>query len=447
MTDLSRRSFLGRAGLTAGGVAAAGAGLGVLAGCTDPVSTGNGAPPVPELDPQDWDSVRAQFALSPDLLQFSAFVLASPPHQVSEAISAHRIGLDQDTSAYLAKETELDDAVLSSAAEYLATDPATIALTDSTTMGLGLVYGGLKMTAGQEVLTTEHDFYSTHEALRLRAERDGIGVRRVALYDDPAAASVDQIVTRLSEAIAPVTRAVALTWVHSGTGVKLPIADLAAEIASRASGLGIERPLLIVDGVHGFGVEDSSPADLGCDALISGTHKWLFGPRGTGIIWAAPESWAQLSPSIPSFAPGLIGAYLQDVEPLDIAPGAAATPGGFKAFEHRWAAAQAFTFHTIIGRGRVAERTHDQATQLKDGLSDLSGVRLITPRDPALSAGIVCLEVADTEILDLPAKLRERAGLVASITPYRVPYLRLGPSILTSPQDVEAAITAIDTVR
>jgi len=59
------------------------------------------------------------------------------------------------------------------------------------------------MTAGQEVLTTEHDFYSTHEALRLLAEGDGTGVRRVALYDEPATASVDQIVTRLSEALAP----------------------------------------------------------------------------------------------------------------------------------------------------------------------------------------------------------------------------------------------------
>lgn len=57
------------------------------------------------------------------------------------------------------------------------------------------------------------------------------------------------------------------------------------------------------------------------------------------------------------------------------------------------------------------------------------------------------MEVADTETLDLPAKLRERAGLVASITPYRTPYLRLGPSIVTSPQDVEAAIADIDTVR
>lgn len=105
----SRRAFLGRAGLTAGGIAAGTASLGLLAGCTDSDSSQNGPASVPPLDPQDWDSVRAQFALNPDLLQFSAFVLPLPPHQVSEAISAHRIGLDQDTSAYLAKETELDD--------------------------------------------------------------------------------------------------------------------------------------------------------------------------------------------------------------------------------------------------------------------------------------------------------------------------------------------------
>ena len=46
-----------------------------------------------------------------------------------------------------------------------------------------------------------------------------------------------------------------------------------------------ERVLLCVDGVHGFGVEETSPAELGCDLFAAGCHKWLFGPRGTGLLW------------------------------------------------------------------------------------------------------------------------------------------------------------------
>ena len=48
-----------------------------------------------------------------------------------------------------------------------ASTPRSLALTDSTTMGLGLLYGGLRLAPDEEVLTTEHDFYATHEALRL----------------------------------------------------------------------------------------------------------------------------------------------------------------------------------------------------------------------------------------------------------------------------------------
>ena len=60
-------------------------------------------------------------------------------------------------------------AVLRSAAAYLGGDPRDIALTDSTTMGLGLLYTGVDLQAGQEIITTTHDFYATHEALRYAA--------------------------------------------------------------------------------------------------------------------------------------------------------------------------------------------------------------------------------------------------------------------------------------
>ena len=149
---------------------------------------------------------------------------------------------------------------------------------------------------------------------------------------------------------------------------------------------------------------------------------------------------AEVNNSIPSFAPGLFSAYFQDIPPTDVPPGEAATPGGYKAFEHRWALAEAFAFHQAIGQDRVADRTHAQATQLKEGLAELNAVRVVTPMRPELSAGIVCLEIDSDQIFDLPARLREEFGLVASITPYHTPYLRLGPSIVTSPEDVEQAI-------
>src|SRR5205823_9312612 len=146
------------------------------------------------------------------------------------------------------------------AARYLDVGADELALTDSTTMGLGLLYGGLQLDQDDEVVTTTHDFFSTHESLRLRALRTGARVRKVHLYANARTASVDEIVSSVRRGITPRTRALALTWVHSSTGVKLPI----RAIADALQPTGV---LLCVDGVHGFGSEAATPAELGCDFL------------------------------------------------------------------------------------------------------------------------------------------------------------------------------------
>ena len=436
---LTRRTFIG-SGLAATGAAACRGGE-----TAGPRADDRDAQP---FDPDDWESVRSQFELTPDVAHFAAFVLAAHPRPVAAAIAEHRAGLDMDTHAYLGShQGELDAAVPAAAAEYLGAAPEEIALTDSTTMGLGLVYGGVVLQPDQHVLTTEHDFYATHEALRLRAERTGASVEQVPLYDDPATTSEDEVVGRLVDAITASTRVVAVTWVHSGTGVKLPIAAMAAALAElNRERDDADRALLCVDGVHGLGVEDVSVQELGADFLVAGTHKWLFGPRGTGIIWGRADAWPAVQSTIPTFAGASFERYLSGSAVSTLTPGAANTPGGYHSFEHRWALAEAFGFQRAIGRARVAERTHAQATQLKEGLTELRGVRVVTPMSEELSAGIVCFELEGRAPFESLAAL-ERQRISASVTPYRQPFLRLGPSIVTTPEEVDAAIEAIAGLR
>jgi len=66
-----------------------------------------------------------------------------------------------------------------------------------------------------------------------------------------------------------------VTWVHSSSGVRLPIARIAETLAEVNRGRDEkDRVLLIVDGVHGLGVENPKITALGCDAFAAGTHKW-----------------------------------------------------------------------------------------------------------------------------------------------------------------------------
>jgi selenocysteine lyase/cysteine desulfurase len=233
--------------------------------------------------------------------------------------------------------------------------------------------------------------------------------------------------------------------VHSSSGVKLPLREIAGVVADANRGRREgERILLCVDGVHGLGVEDASPVDLGVDVFASGCHKWLFGPRGTGLVWAAPHAWARLAPTIPSFDPRVYGAWLAGRRPSDVPPGPVMTPGGFHSFEHRWALPEAFELHTKLGgRAEVARRTRQLAGRLKEGLAALDGVRLRTPRDDELSSGLVCFEVRGADPGEIVDRLRERHRVIASVTPYRTRYVRFGPSIANTEDEVERALEAM----
>ncbi|MEE9128350.1 MAG: aminotransferase class V-fold PLP-dependent enzyme, partial [Planctomycetota bacterium] len=201
----------------------------------------------------EWDVVRDLFDVDPAYKHFAGFLIVSHPRPVREAIDHHRRELDRNPALYLEHNWQtLDTAPRNAAAKFIGADPGEVAMTDSTTMGLGLLYGGFKLRPGQQVLTTVHDHYSTHEALRFRASRDGANIKKVRLFADSAKATEAEITKRLADAINDRTRIVAVTWVHSSTGMKLPIRALADVVATANKGRAeADRAILCVDGVHG----------------------------------------------------------------------------------------------------------------------------------------------------------------------------------------------------
>ena len=425
---LDRRNFLIQAGVTAAAALAV------------PGQTTALKPVVGETYP--WDKVRAQFdQLDPKQIHLSSFFLVSHPRSVREAIEKHRRAIDENPLDYLEKNMfEMPGRIQAAVADYLGGKPDEIAVTNSTTMGLALVYHGLPLKAGQEILTTDHDHFVHHESIRLAAEHAGAVVRKIALFNDIKTVSETEILERIGRAITPKTRVVGVTWVHSSTGLKLPIRAIADVIADRnRNRVEAERILLVVDGVHGFGVEDEDIPAMGADFFIAGTHKWIFGPRGTGIVWANGENWKKLRMIFPAFAIEPFTAWITGT-PLT-APMRASwmTQGGFHAFEYEWALPAAFEFHKQIGRGRVAARIHSLNEQCREGLAKLRNVKLYTPRSSKLSAGLVCFEVEGIKNADAVKRLHAK-GVIASTSPYREAYVRLAPSLLNTPEEIETTL-------
>jgi len=439
---LTRRDFVRGSGLAVGALGLLRPSLASAAPAAEPTS--------PSFTPGDWTSVRAQFRLAPEWTHMSSFYIVSHPAPVREAIEFHRRALDADPFGYLERHMFEEDRdqlwrkVCAAAAGYIGGKPEEVALTHSTSEGLALLYNGLKLKPGQEILTTAHDHYVHHESIRLAVEKHGGATRRIALYDVGAPVTSDSIVARLRDAMTPAVRVVGVTWVHSSSGVRLPIRKIADAIAEANRGRAeADRVLLVVDGVHGFGAVDESVAGLGCDFFASGTHKWIFAPRGTGLVWGRPEAWGQVAPTVPSFMD--FDAYVawQDGKaPAGPTRASQFSPGGFTAFEHQWAAIEAFGFHERIGRARIAARIAELNSHIKDGLATMAHVTLHTPRDPALSAGINCFEVRGIAPADVVKKLLAKK-VIASTSPYKVTYPRLAAGIMNTPEDVDRALAAV----
>lgn len=380
----------------------------------------------------EWEDVRRLFDVDPEYIHLGGLLITSHPRPVRDAIERHRRELDRNPVVYLMQNnTRLRSAVRESAGRYFGVGPEHVAHTGSTTAGLGILYNGIHLEEGDEIITTEHDHYSTHTSLRLKTERTGANIRMVRLYDRPRDVRTEQVVERLLAPVNDRTRVMAITWVHSPNGLKLPVravADALAEVnAGRPPG---ERVLLCVDGLHGFGVENVNLQDLGCDFFVAGCHKWIYGPRGTGVlIGSGYEAWRRVSPTIPPFG-------FHDL------PGGRMSPGGFHAFEHRWALAEAFDFHLDLGKQRVEERIHSLAGQLKEGLSQMRGVELHTPLSDEFSSGIVAFDLEGVPAARVVRQLLDK-NIVATQSPYGSRSVRLTPTLMNSPEEMDRTLAAI----
>ena len=177
--DLTRRRFLAAAPVAFTGTLGAGSLLAALEAHSAPL---------PDLS--SWDAVRGQFALDPAWAHFASFFIASHPTPVRDAIEAWRRAMDRDpfqvieAGMFEEESKNVPLKVQAAIAKYIGGRAEDVALTRSTTEGLALIYHGLPLRAGDEVVVTTHDHYSHHESIRLASERSGATTRRIKLYDD-----------------------------------------------------------------------------------------------------------------------------------------------------------------------------------------------------------------------------------------------------------------------
>ncbi|MGZ0718419.1 pyoverdine-tailoring periplasmic protein PvdN [Pseudomonas palleroniana] len=416
----NRRTFLKQAGVLAAGL---------------PLLPQALAAPATPLANDPWTGLKQLFNQDPDYLHFSNFLVASHPKPVRDAIERYRVQIDRNPGLAMdwgLQETwKREGQVREWAGRYLNATSAQIALTGSTSEGLAMIYGGIKVRADQEILTTVHEHYATQNSLDFRVKKQGTQVRRIALFDNPSQVSADEVLGNIQRNLRPNTRVLGMTWVQSGSGVKLPVGEIGKLVAEHNRNRDDQdRILYVIDGVHGFGVENLDFPDMHCDFFIAGTHKWMFGPRGTGLVCARETENKYVTPMVPTFS-----------EDTNFAT--TLTPGGYHAFEHRWAADEAFKLHLQLGKAPVQARIHALNSELKNQLLAHPQIELVTPRNPELSAGFTFFRVKGQDSDAVAAHMMKNRVVIDAVDRDVGPVIRTSPGLLNSSDEIHRFMTVL----
>ena len=184
------------------------------------------------------------------------------------ARAVHALG-DEATTAYEATRDKL--------ARFInAPSRDEIIFTSGTTQAINLVaysYALPRLKPGDTILVTQMEHHANIVPWQLVCERTGASLK-VA----PITESGELIVERFIELLTPEVKLAAVTHVSNVLGTINPIAQLARECRKR----GIP---LLVDGSQAAPHLKVDVRALGCDFYALTGHK-LFGPTGTGILWA-----------------------------------------------------------------------------------------------------------------------------------------------------------------
>jgi isopenicillin-N epimerase len=200
------------------------------------------------------------------------------PRPVLEAQQAWQRELERSPTDFLWRRLPaLLDEARGAIGGLVGARPDELALVHNTTSGLNAVIRSLRLEAGDEVLTTAHEY--------------GALVRTWAFVD---ATLVVVEPDAIADAIGPRTRVVFLSHITSETASVLPVE--AACAAAREAGV-----LSVVDGAHVPGHLTLDLSALGADVYAGNCHKWLSAPKGSAFLWARPEHHGWIEPVVTSW--------------------------------------------------------------------------------------------------------------------------------------------------
>jgi selenocysteine lyase/cysteine desulfurase len=374
----SRRDFLSLAGKGLGLAALAVPSIGVLAKEIE-AATKTVAHLTPEqvaMDEDYWSFIQNSFTVTRGIVNLNNGGVSPSPRIVTEALVRY-IWQQEDATAYTMWQIlePQSETIRTGLAEMFGCDREEIAITRGASESLEILLMGMNFKPGDEILTTTQDYPRMLTTLRQRERREGLILKLVKIPIPPK--DLNEITAAFEKGITPRTKLILISHQVNITGQITPV----KAVCEMARARGIET---IVDGAHSFAQFDFKQKDLSCDYFGTSLHKWLFAPKGSGLLFVKRDKIAKLWPLMAAEE-----KQTSDIRKFEEVGTHSAAP--------RLAIGEAMLFHNSMGGKRKEARLRYLSRYWMNQLKDIPKVSFNTSFDPNQSCAIANVHIEGTD--------------------------------------------------
>jgi len=425
---VDRRNFLSLAGTGLGLAAVASASIGSLLKEVQAAgkSVAHLSPTHAAMDEDYWSVIQRSFSVTRGIINLNNGGVSPSPRIVTEALVRY-IWQQEDATAYTMWQIlePQSETIRTGLAEMFGCDREEIAITRNASESLETLLMGMDLKSGDEILTTTQDYPRNLTTLRQRERREGLMVKLVKIPIPPK--NLNEIVSAFERGITNRTKLILMSHMVNITGQITPV----KAVCEMARNRGIET---IVDGAHSFAQFDFKQKDIGCDYFGTSLHKWLYAPKGTGLLYVNRSKIGKIWPLMAAEA-----KQANDIRKFEEIGTHSAAP--------RLAIGEALLFHQGLGGKRKEARLRYLSRYWMNQLKDIPKVRFHTSFDPAQSCAIATVAIEGTDPGAVASHLFNKHRIfVTPIIHEEFQGLRITPNVYTTLPELDRFSDVIESI-
>src|SRR6267378_1002894 len=327
------------------------------------------------MDEDYWAVIQNAFSVTRGIINLNNGGVSPSPRLVTEALVRY-IWQQEDATAYTMWQIlePQSETIRTGLGEMFGCDAEEIAITRNASESLEILLMGMDFKSGDEILTTTQDYPRMLTTLRQREKREGLKLKLIQIPIPPK--NLDEITAAFEKGITSRTRLILISHQINITGQITPV----KAVCDMARAKGIET---IVDGAHSFAQFDFKQKDVGCDYFGTSLHKWLYAPKGTGLLYVKRDKIEKLWPLMAAES-----KQSSDIRKFEEIGTHSAAP--------KLAIGEAMLFHNGIGGKRKEARLRFLSRYWMNRLKDVPKIRFNTSFDPSQMCAIANVHIEGT---------------------------------------------------